>query len=108
MTSFLNMGGTLVDLDTQYEYREGISVSDQAFYSEVEQKLIAEASKSMGLNPKDVVEAGGRLRRAQRAAKLALFLAAADGPLPIGDMLAIGVLGVYAGYEVYKAVDTFV
>jgi hypothetical protein len=35
-------------------------------------------------------------------------LAAADGPLPIGDVLAIGVLGVYAGYEVYKTVDTFV
>jgi len=108
VTSFLNMGGTLVDLNTRYEYREGISVSDQEFYSEVEQLLVTEASKAMGLDPMDVVEAGGRLRRAQRAIRLAAFLAAADGPLPIGDMLAIGVLGVYAGYEVYKAVDTFV
>jgi len=37
-----------------------------------------------------------------------MTLAAVDGPLPIGDMLAIGVLGVYAGYEIYKTVDTFV
>jgi len=108
MTSFLNMGGTLIDLGTQYEYREGISVSDQEFYSEVEQLLIAEASKSMGLDPMDVAEAGARLRRARRAVQMAMLLAAADGPLPIGDMLAIGVLGVYAGYEVYKTVDTFV
>ena len=108
MTSFLNMGGTLLDLNTRYEYREGISVSDQEFYSEVEQLLVSEASKALGFDPMDVIEAGGRLRRATRAVKLAAFLAAADGPLPIGDMLAIGVLGVYAGYEVYKTVDTFV
>jgi len=111
MTSFLNMGGTLIDLNTKYQYREAISVSDQEFYSEVEQYLISEAAKEMGLEPKDVIEAGGRLRRASRAIKLAAFLAAADGPLPIGDMLAIGVLGVYAGYEIYKtaeyAVETF-
>jgi hypothetical protein len=108
MTSFLNMGGTLIDLNTEYEYREGISVSDQGFYSEVEQFLLSEASKKMGLDPSDVIEAGGRLRRAQRAIKVAMVLASADGPVPIGDMLAIGVLGVYAGYEVYKTVETFV
>jgi len=105
MTSFLNMGGSLIDLGTRYEYSEGISRSDQEFYSEVEQLLISEASKQMGIDPVEVIEAGGRLRRATRAIKLAAFLAAADGPLPIGDMLAIGVLGVYAGYEIYKTAE---
>lgn len=108
MTSYLNMGGVLLDLGTHYEYREGITQSDQEFYSEVEQFLIAEASRKMGLDPADVIEAGSRYLRARRAISLAAFLAAADGPLPIGDLLAIGVLGVYAGYEAYKIVETFV
>lgn len=108
MTSFLNMGGTLVDLNTTYEYREGISVSDQSVYSEVEQLLNSESARAMGLTPMEVAEAGARLRRARRAIGVAMFLAAVDGPLPIGDLLAIGVLGVYAGYEIYKSVETFV
>jgi hypothetical protein len=30
-------------------------------------------------------------------------LAMADGPLPIGDVLAIGVLVGYGSYEIYKS-----
>jgi len=105
MTSFLNMGGTLIDLGTHYEYSEGITKSDQEFYSEVEQLLIAEASKTMGIDPMEFIQEGGRLKRAQRALRIAALLAAGDGPLPIGDMLAIGVLGVYAGYEIYKTAE---
>ena len=46
-----------------------------------------------------------RAGRAHRALALAGGLAAADGPLPIGDVLAIGVLGAYAGYETYRILD---
>lgn len=46
-----------------------------------------------------------RATRAYRAGALAGTLAAADGPLPIGDALAIGVLSVYAGYETYRIFD---
>lgn len=51
-------------------------------------------------------EVPGRARRARMAFTLALTLAAADGPLPIGDALAIGVLVAYGSYEVYKSVET--
>jgi len=46
-----------------------------------------------------------RAGRAHRAAVLAAGLAAADGPLPIGDLMAIGVLSAYAGYETYRILD---
>ena len=46
-----------------------------------------------------------RASRAHRALVLAGGLATADGPLPIGDVMAIGVLGVYAGYETYRILD---
>lgn len=41
----------------------------------------------------------GRYRRARWALGTALALAASDGPLPFGDIAAIGVLGVYGIYE---------
>jgi hypothetical protein len=47
-----------------------------------------------------VVETAGRMRRTQRALVMAATLAAADGPLPIGDTLAITGLLIYAGYEI--------
>jgi len=108
MSSFLNLGGTLVDLGTRYEYSEGISKSDQEFYSTAEKVVLEKTAEAAGLNPVEVVESIARVRRARRAVQVALLLAAADGPLPFGDMLAIGVLGVYAGYEVYKTVETYV
>ena len=108
MTSVINLGGSLIDLGTIYQYSEGISTSDQEFISKAEQVLFREAAEKLDLDYKEVGKVPGRLRRARRAITLAASLAAADGPLPIGDVLAIGVLGVYAGYEVYKTVDTFV
>jgi len=45
----------------------------------------------------------GRARRARWAFSLAATLALADGPLPIGDVAAIGVLGVYGAYEATQA-----
>ncbi len=49
----------------------------------------------------------GRARRARWALSLAATLAAADGPLPIGDVAAIGVLGVYGTYEATQAYGDF-
>jgi len=107
MTSVINLGGSLIDLGTKYRYSEGISESDQEFYSKAESIVLEEAARAAGLDPLEVAESIARVRRARRAAQLAILLATADGPLPIGDILAIGVLGVYAGYEVYKTVETF-
>ena len=46
-----------------------------------------------------------RAGRAHRALVLAGTVAAADGPLPIGDAIAIGILTAYAGYETYRIID---
>jgi len=108
MTSVINLGGSLIDLGTKYRYSEGISESDQEFYSQAETIVLEEAAIAAGLDLVEVAEGIARARRARRAIQLALLLASADGPLPIGDTLAIGVLGVYAGYEIYKSVDAFV
>jgi len=67
-----------------------------------------QVSESAGFDLLEKAESIARIRRARRAAQMAILLASADGPLPFGDMLAIGVLGVYAGYEVYKTVETLV
>ena len=53
--------------------------------------------------PKNIRKAG-RARRAKQAATIAVALAAADGPLPIADLVAIGFLSGYAGYEVYRII----
>ena len=107
MTSILNMGGHLVDLGTQYQYSEGISRSDQDIFSDAENRLIVDSIEKRGLTAKEAGELPGRARRVRRAVTLAFALAAADGPLPIGDMLAIGVLTAYATYEVYVAARDF-
>ncbi len=54
----------------------------------------------------DYLKAMGHKKRAISAARLALIFAAADGPLPIGDVLAVSVLAGYAGFETAMAVKT--
>jgi len=49
-----------------------------------------------------------RLRRAKTVATWAIALAAADGPLPIGDTIAIVLLTSYGIYETARAVDDIV
>ena len=60
-----------------------------------------EVESKIGLSPLKVLEKHGKARRAAWAITTAATLAAADGPLPIGDIAAIGFLGAYAAYEVY-------
>jgi len=108
MSSFLNVGGSLIDLGTRYQYSEGISESDQEYYSQAEQLVLETAAEDAEHDLIKSVESAARIRRARRAIQVAIILASADGPLPIGDMLAIGVLGVYAGYEIYKSTEVFI
>lgn len=62
--------------------------------------------KKTGKDPLKVAESYGRLRRARWAFTTAAALAAADGPLPFGDMAAIGILGAYGIYETSTAVKS--
>lgn len=64
-----------------------------------------EAEEKLGIDPMLVADSYARVRRAKWAITTAATLAAADGPLPIGDALAIGVLGGYATYEVFTAIS---
>jgi len=58
------------------------------------------AGSAGGLSLSEAIAIPGRLRRATTAATWAGTLALADGPLPIGDALAVGLLSAYAVYEI--------
>lgn len=60
--------------------------------------------ESKAIKAAKLLQKAGRLKRAGRAAKIAGALAISDGPLPFGEMLAVGVLTGYATYEVYRVV----
>lgn len=63
-----------------------------------------EVQETTGVDVLKVSRAHGRARRARWAFTTAAAIAAADGPLPIGDAIAVGVLGAYGVYEVGMAV----
>ncbi len=62
-------------------------------------KVALKQASPEGYDLNRAARGAGRARRARWALSLAGTLAMADGPLPIGDVLAIGVLGVYGAYE---------
>ena len=71
-------------------------------------KTVNKNSASLMPKPKLGVKLARNLTRAGRAHRalvLAGTVAAADGPLPVGDMIAIGILSAYAGYETYRILD---
>lgn len=95
MVSYFEIAGQIVESSVEDE---------DAVFSDIDYAEIAEILRDK--SDYDIMRASqapGRLRRARNAITLAATLAAADGPLPIGDMLAIGVLGGYAGYEIVRA-----
>ena len=66
--------------------------------------VVSEVSEKTDYDIHRASRAYGRLRRAKWAATTAATLAMADGPLPIGDALAIGFLAAYGVYETAHAV----
>lgn len=58
--------------------------------------------------PRKISRAVGRTRRAQVAFKTALAMAAADGALPFGDVVAVIFLVGYGLYELKEGVAEFV
>jgi len=67
-----------------------------------------ESSEALGYDVARASRGIGRMRRARRAVTVAAALAAVDGPLPIGDTIAIGFLGTYAAYEMAVGVTDLV
>ena len=61
------------------------------------------SSRTSPSHGESFLEKTARFRRARRAISIALALAAADGPLPIGDAISVLGLGVYAAWEINHA-----
>ena len=114
-SSFFEVGGHVIECMSAIETsarEHNISAQDIYTPSDLEivvgvGSVVAEKlgyQESRALKVAKLARKAGRLQRAGRAAKMAGGLALADGPLPIGEMLAVGVLTGYATYEVYRVV----
>ena len=126
MTSFFEIGGKLVECDFQLTYgmghlfvfnelpplggAEGVPrnpiLDDLALTAG--STLVAVASGEDGYSPFTAMNGWSQLRRAKWAGTTAASLALADGPLPFGDALAVGVLSAFAAYEAYHGIKNIV
>lgn len=112
MNAYFEIGGHIVETHVQDQNMPGrppkIDARSLSKELNVPAPLIRAASKDIerktGLDPLKAADSYARARRARWAITTAATLAMADGPLPFGDMIAIGVLGGYAAYEGYTAV----
>lgn len=78
----------------------------------VPKKLTKAAAKQVstetGYDVQRAMKGAARARRAKWAFGTAATMAAIDGPLPVGDIAAIGLLGIYGSYELVSAIGDFV
>lgn len=100
-STYFEIGGELIEVhqDIPARPRAGQLQKDLTKYtgSRSASKMIVDvAEKKTGI---DLKRKYTRFRRAKWAITTAGTLAAADGPLPVGDAIAIGFLGAYAVYE---------
>ena len=109
-TTFFEIGGLVIE---SYVVSGGVEqrppqniIYEKGKQLGVPKPLIKTASKELeeasGIDIIKLGSAGGRGRRAGWALRTAAALALIDGPVPIGDALAAGLLVVYAGYEVTR------
>ena len=115
-SSFFEIGGHIVDCQhaiVEGSHNQYWNPSDVFVISKAELAVAAveTVANTTGVELPDaflrggrIVKKAGRAQRALRAAGIAGGLAASDGPLLVGDMLAIGFLTGYAGYEVYRII----
>ncbi len=108
MSSFFEISGEIIeclDEDTLFQIQSPLeSAAEEVIGSRVDRMMGISnqrepAAGETGFTPGEVVQSLGRLRRATTAATWAVTLATADGPLPFGDALAVGVLAGYSAYE---------
>jgi len=111
LTSFFEIGGHIIECDITSHSSSTLMVSAAerpergriAARSQAS-PMLQTSSSTGGLTVRDVASRVGRAQRARRAIAIAATLAAADGPLPIGDTIAIVGLTIYAGWELGHAV----
>ena len=110
LVSYFEIGGRIIECETKDDIHHArVPDVQMAFESKME---LTRSLPGNYVTEKEMIapklgkkRLASRATRAYRAGALAGTLAAADGPLPIGDVLAIGVLSVYAGYETYRILD---
>ena len=112
-STYFEIGGRV--LESVVEPRPGVQPRPRAdtvehYLSEeyhIPKKLTKKASKQVsdetGYDPMRAMQGYSRARRAQWAFTTAATIAMMDGPLPVGDAVAIGFLGIYGTYEIYSA-----
>ena len=110
-STFFEIGGHVVESYYQEEFGprpSPVPLLSVAKDRGIPTPLVRQASKEVqaetGLDVMKLSRAHGRARRARWAFTVAATLAAADGPLPIGDAMAVGVLGAYGVYETGMAI----
>jgi hypothetical protein len=112
MNAYFELGGHVIETYVTNESTPGrppmVTARELSKQHQVPQSMIRavdrKAKADTGVSPLTVLDSYSRLRRARWALTTAAALAAADGPLPFGDAIAIGVLGVYTAYEVKTSV----
>jgi hypothetical protein len=112
--TYFEIGGHVIE--SIVEPREGVDVRPrhdlvEHYLSErynVPKKLTKAAAKQVsdetGYDVGRAMKGAARARRAKWAFSTAATMAMIDGPIPIGDMAAIGFLGIYGSYEAITAV----
>jgi hypothetical protein len=122
MNTYFEIGGDIIESqvfesdrhsDTTFDPLPGFTPSgefsdDEQMAIDVAEMVITGATGNEDYDAGRALRSYERLRRAKTVATWAIALAAADGPLPIGDTIAIVLLTSYGIYETARAVDDIV
>jgi hypothetical protein len=111
-TTYFEIGGHVIESQVESRGQPGRPpATDLKHISKqtgIPQPLLKDAAKQIeaqtGYDPVRAAGSYGRARRARWALSTAAILATADGPIPVGDALAIGFLSLYGGYEIGMAI----
>ena len=106
--TFFEIGGHVVESYVESQGQPSRPVANNVLLEKGKQmgvpkplmrKGAKEIQKSTGFDIVKIANAPGRAKRAGWAFRTAAALALVDGPLPVGDAIAVGLLATYGTYE---------
>ena len=106
--TFFEIGGHVVESYVESQGQHSRPMADNVLLEKGKQmgvpkplmrKGAKEIQKSTGFDIVKLANAPGRAKRAGWAFRTAAALALVDGPLPVGDAIAVGLLATYGTYE---------
>jgi hypothetical protein len=107
--SYFEIGGELITLELgDVTTENSVYVSERSLNKKqlgITRQLAGpvKGGSLQGYDVEQAIRGGQRTSRAVRAFSTAATLAVADGPLPFGDTLAVGLLVAYGMYEGHRA-----